>query len=55
MFSALQELLVVIGGFTLIVILSWVLALVHKQAKKMNELEAKLNSVDNARNTKESK
>jgi hypothetical protein len=47
--------IIFIGGWLLIVILFWILVLVHKQAKRVKELEFQIKAKDATREIKETK
>ena len=53
MLETVQNMMFIIGGCVLIVILSWILVLVHRQNKRMKELEFKLRSTDKTREMEE--
>jgi len=55
MFGLIQEMIIFVGGCILIVILTWILVLVHKQTKHVKELEFQIEARDKLRVTKEKK
>ena len=53
MVETVQNMMVIVGGLVLVVILSWILVLVHRQTKRMKELEFKLRATDKSQEVKE--
>ena len=55
MTETVQYLMGIIGGSVLVVILTWILVLVHKQTRCMKELEFELQATNKSREVKEKK
>jgi len=53
MVETVQNMMVIVGGLVLVVILSWILVLVHRQTKRMKELEFKLRVTDKSQEVEE--